>query len=144
MSWNIFKRVAELEQQVKDLTDFSGDKARWLGRLEENITHIENKLFIQAVERNAFNAAPIRSEGKAVFTKTELDGERLRRSQYQREWYAKNKDVIIERRNAAKKLKNAQRQGDSKKTYYWKNREKMREYARQYYHKKKAKTLQTI
>jgi hypothetical protein len=42
MSWNIFKRVAELEQQVKDLTDFNGDHSRWIAQLGERAQKLEN------------------------------------------------------------------------------------------------------
>lgn len=136
MSWNIFKRIAQLEQQVKDLTDFSGDKSRWLGQLEEKIKHIENKLFIEMAISKAGLAPDPRMP---VFTKAEVDQEKEKKRLYQREWYAKNKAAVFERRKAAKKLKEAQNQGNSKKTYYWKNREKMREYARQYQLKKRAK-----
>lgn len=75
MSWNIFKRLAVLEEKVKDLTDFSGDKSRWLGRLEEKVRQIENKLFMQAVESKAFQE----------------DKEKEKKRLYQREWRAKNK-----------------------------------------------------
>jgi SUMO ligase MMS21 Smc5/6 complex component len=68
-----------------------------------------------------------------------VESETERRKRTQREWYVKNKDSILDRRKAAKKLKEAQSEGDSKKAYYWRNAEKMREYGRQYYQKKKAK-----
>lgn len=118
MTWNIFKRVALLEQQVKDLTDFNGDKSRWIMRLEQKIRHIEDKLFIQAVERNAFSAAPVRSEGAPVFTKDEVEKERKR--QYQREWYA-NKRAELKKARSTKEQK-----------------EKRAAYARAYYLRKKG------
>jgi len=42
MNWNIFKRVAELEQQVKDLTDFNGDHSRWIAQLGERAQKLES------------------------------------------------------------------------------------------------------
>jgi len=42
MSWNIFKWIAEIEQQVKDLTDFNGDHSRWIKRVEEKAQKLEN------------------------------------------------------------------------------------------------------
>ena len=88
MTWNIFKRVAVLEQQVKDLTDFNSDNSRWICRLQDKVRHIENKLFTQAVESKAFSIP--------------ADKARENKRQYQREWYAKNKAS-----KAAKAKKNA-------------------------------------
>ena len=42
MNWNIFKRVAQLEQQVKDLTDFNGDHSRWIAQLGERAQKLES------------------------------------------------------------------------------------------------------
>jgi len=42
MSWNIFKRVAELEQKVKDLTDFNNDHSRWIAQLGERAKKLES------------------------------------------------------------------------------------------------------
>ena len=88
MTWNIFKRVAELEQKVKDLTDFNSDNSRWICRLQDKVRHIENKLFTQAVESKAFSIP--------------ADKARENKRQYQREWYAKNKAS-----KAAREKKNA-------------------------------------
>ena len=114
MKWNIFERLNTLEKELHELREV----VRYQGN-----TIISLQL------------ANIKQEGEKL-----VESETERRKRTQREWYIKNKDAIIERRNAAKKLKEAQNQGDSKKAYYWKNREKMREYARQYYQKKKAKS----
>jgi len=99
MSWNIFKRVALLEQQVKDLTDFNGDHSRWIMRLEQKIRHIEDKLFIQAVERKAFSIP--------------ADKARENKRQYQREWYAKNKasKAAREKKNAYARAYYARKKG---------------------------------
>ena len=118
MTWNIFKRIALLEQQVKDLTDFNSDNSRWIARLNANIRHIENKIFIQAVEHNAFSAA--HGEGEPVFAKDKVDEELLKKRQYQREWYAK-------KRAKAKQEKNAQAAREKKNAYH-----------RAYYARKKA------
>lgn len=75
MTWNIFKRVAELEQKVKDLRDFTDDHSRWIGQIEGKLKQMDNKLFIQAVEHKAFST----------------DKERERKRLYHREWRAKNK-----------------------------------------------------
>jgi hypothetical protein len=91
MNWNIFKRVTELEQKVKDLTDFNNDNSLFIGQLKGKINQINNKLFIQAVEHKAFSVAPVRNEGQPVFTKSEVNLEKERRRLYQREWRAKNK-----------------------------------------------------
>jgi predicted nuclease with TOPRIM domain len=156
MSWNIFKRIAELENHVKDLNDFhfgnsrrikavedelsqlekankllvnsnqaligrheniaervkdiahelvtqsrqpSSDDGGRIVRLEEKVKQLENKLFIQAVEHNAFS---------------EVDKAREAKRQYQREWYAQNKI-----KKAAQEKKNS--------------------YARAYYARKKGK-----
>ena len=101
MSWNIFKRVAELEQKVKDLTDFNGDHSRWIARLNANIRHIENKLFIQEVEHNAFS---------------EVDKAREARRLYHREWRAKNKlsEDARERKNAYARAYYARTKGAKK------------------------------
>lgn len=43
MKWNIFKRVAELEQLVKDLKDFTDDHSRWIARLGEKAQKLESE-----------------------------------------------------------------------------------------------------
>ena len=42
MKWNIFKRIAQLEQLAKDLLDFNGDNNRWFCRLEERVIKLES------------------------------------------------------------------------------------------------------
>ena len=42
MSWNIFKRIAQLEQKVTDLTDINNDHSRWFCRIEEKVKKLEN------------------------------------------------------------------------------------------------------
>ena len=87
MSWNIFKRVAELEQQVKDLKDFTYHHSQWNGQLEGRLKQIDNELFIRAVESKAFST----------------DEERERKLQHRREQYAKNKaDKIAKAKHNAR------------------------------------------
>jgi hypothetical protein len=95
MSWNIFKRIAQLEQQVKDLTDFNSDNSRWLKRLD-------SKLFIQAVESKAFS--------------TPVDQAKETRRLYQREWRAKNKlsEDARKRKNAYARAYYARTKGAKK------------------------------
>lgn len=138
MKWNIFERLNTLEKELHELREVVRYQGNTIISLQ--LADIEQeglKLVKSQAERSIYNAAPVRSEGEPVFTKAEVDAETLRRLEYKREWYAKNKDVILERKKAATKLKEAQNQSNSRKTYYWKNIEKMREYARQYQQKKR-------
>ena len=140
MKWNIFERLNTLEKELHELREVVRYQGNTIISLQ--LADIEQeglKLVKSQAERSIYSFAPIRGEGESVFTKAEVDAETLRRRKYKRDWYARNKDGISERRKAAKKLKEAQNQGDRKKAYYWRNREKMREYGRQYYQKKKAK-----
>ena len=100
MSWNIFKRIAQLEQQVKDLTDLNSDNSRWICRLQDKVRHIENKLFTQAVESKAFSIP--------------ADKARENKRQYQREWYAKNKasKAAREKKNAYARAYYARKKGE--------------------------------
>jgi hypothetical protein len=109
MSWNIFKKIAQLEQQVKDLTDFNSDNSRWICRLQDKVRHIENKLFTQAVESKAFSIP--------------ADQARENKRQYQREWYAKkraklnqekNSEAAREKRNAYARAYYARKKGERK------------------------------
>lgn len=93
MTWNIFKRVAELEQKVKDLMSFSDDGGR-IVRLEEKVRQIASlEKRLQEMDRriNPYAAAPVRSEGESVYAKAEIDLEKERKRLYHREWRAKNK-----------------------------------------------------
>jgi len=103
MNWNIFKRVAELEQWVKDLRDFNFENSRRIKQLEDKMRQVESKLFIQAVEHKAFNV------DEPVFTKDKVDEERIKRRQYKRDWYAKKVAMIKQEKNAqaARERKNA-------------------------------------
>jgi uncharacterized coiled-coil protein SlyX len=118
MTWNIFKRIAQLEQWVKDLRDFIFENSRRIKQLEDKMRQVENKLFIQAVEHKAFSAS--HSEGEPVFARDKVDEELLKKRQYQREWYAK-------KRAKAKQEKNAQAAREKKNAYH-----------RAYYARKKA------
>lgn len=115
MKWNIFERLNVLEKELIELREV----VRYQGT---TIIHLQ----LNDIEK----------EGQKLIAQ-ETSAERLLRQK--REYYARNKAAITERRNVKKKLEEAQNNGDSKKTYYWRNREKMREYGRKYYQKKKAK-----
>jgi hypothetical protein len=99
MSWNIFKRVAELEKQVKDLKDFTHQHSQWNGQLER-LKQIDNELLIRAVELKAFSADQAR------------EAKRL----YHREWRAKNKLIedARERKNAYARAYYARTKGAKK------------------------------
>jgi Fe-S-cluster formation regulator IscX/YfhJ len=88
-------RIAALEQQVKDLTDFNNDHSRWLKR-------IDSKLFIQAVESKAFSIP--------------VDQAKEARRLYQREWRAKNKlnQDARDRKNAYARAYYARTKGEKK------------------------------
>lgn len=102
MSWNIFKRIAQLEQQVKDLTDLNSDNSRWICRLQDKVRHIENKLFTQAVESKAFSIP--------------VDQAKEARRLYQREWRKKNKlsEDARKRKNAYARAYYARTKGAKK------------------------------
>ena len=112
-------QIAALEQQVKDLTDFSLDHSRSIGQFEGKLIKLDNKLFMQAVEHKAFSAEPVHG-GEPVFTKGKVDEDLLKKRQYQRAWYAKKRAQL-------KQEKNVQAA-----------REKKRAYARAYYARTKG------
>ena len=147
MSWNIFKRVALLEQQVKDLTDFNSDHSRWIARLEEKAQKLENanqvlvnsnqalirkqenlaervkdiahEIYTQSRQPSPYAAAPVRIEGAPVFTKEEVSAE---------EMAAREKKLQYHREwYKQNKIKKAAR-------------EKKNAYARAYYARKKGQT----
>ena len=133
MSWNIFKRVAELEQWVKDLNDFHFGNSRRIKAVEDELSRLEqaNKLLVtsnqvlirrqenigervkdiahelvtQSRQPSPYAAAPVCSE--PVFSKDEVEKEKKR--QYQREWYAKKQAKLKREKNvqAAREKKNA-------------------------------------
>jgi hypothetical protein len=139
MKWNIFERLNALEKELHELREVVRYQMDTIISLQLADIGQEGSKLVESQEvSDNFSAAPIRSEGEPVFTKAEVDEETLKRRKYKRDWYAKNKNAIFERKKAAKKLQEAQSQGNTRKTYYWKNKEKMREYARQYQQKKRA------
>jgi len=139
MKWNIFERLNTLEKELHELREVVRYQGNTIIALQlADIEKEGSKLVESQVDRNRYSAAPVRSEGDPVFTKAEVDAETLKRRKYKREWYARNKDAISERKKTAKKLQEAQSQNNKKKAYYWKNKEKVREYARQYQQKKRA------
>jgi hypothetical protein len=146
MSWNIFKRVAELERWVRDLTDFNGDHSRWIARLEEKaqklenanqvlvnsnqaligrhenigkrLANLEHQVYMQSRQLNPYSAAPVHSEGEPVFTKDEVDLEVSQEKEKKRQ-YQREWYAQNKIKKAAQEKKNA--------------------YARAYYARKKGK-----
>lgn len=88
MTWNIFKRIDVLEKKVQEM---------------------DRRL-------NPYAAAPVRSEGKLVFTMSEVEQERERNRQYQRERYAikKNDKAAREKKNAYARAYYARTKGAKK------------------------------
>lgn len=88
MTWNIFKRIAVLEKKVQE---------------------IDRRL-------NPYAAAPVRSEGKQVFTMSEVEQEKERNRKYQRERYAisKNDKAAREKKNAYARAYYARTKGAKK------------------------------
>jgi hypothetical protein len=94
MNWNPYKRIAALEQEVVDLRE----QARHL--------NVRLDLLRSVISKPYAAAAPVRSEGEPVFTKAEVadaaEQRRLKRREYQRAWYAKQKAKVKQREwNAA-------------------------------------------
>jgi len=103
MSWNIFKIAKEMSDDLKA----QGQTIRWLvdkvDKLERRIKNLEATTFAL----NKYAAAPIRGEGEPVFTRKEVSAEEIaakeKKRKYQREWYAKNKNVLRAKRAAYSK-----------------------------------------
>jgi hypothetical protein len=150
MSWNIFKRVGELERWVRDLNDFHFGNSRRIKAVEDELSRLEqanqllvnsnqalirkqeniservkdlsHQIYKQSRQASPYAAAPVRSEGQPVFTNDEVDKAREIKRKYQREWYAKRQA----KKNEEKIAKLA--------------REKKNAYARAYYKRKKEKS----
>ena len=83
MKWNIFKRVAELEQLVKDLKDFTDDHSRWIARLGEKVQNLESS--IQALVNS----------NQALIGRHENIGERLKNLEHQVYMQSRQQDPQI-------------------------------------------------
>jgi uncharacterized protein (DUF342 family) len=118
MKWNIFERLNTLEKELHELRE----TVRFQGN-----TIIS--LQLQNIEEEGL---------KLIENLQETNTERRRRQK--REYYARNKKEIAERRKIKNKLEEAKQNGDIKKSYYWKNVNKRRAYNRDYYQKKKLAT----
>jgi len=113
MKWNIFERLNTLEKELHELREVVRYQGNTIISLQLNDIEKEgNKLVAQ-----------------------ETSAERLNRQK--REYYARNKAAIIERRNVKKKLEEAKQNGNTKSAWYWKNVEQRRAYNRGYYQRKK-------
>jgi len=113
MKWNIFERLNVLERELSELREV----VRYQGN---TIIHLQ----LNDIEK----------EGQRLVAQ-ETSAERINRQK--REYYARNKAAITERRNVKKKFEEAKKRGDNKSAWYWKNVEQRRAYNRAYYKKKK-------
>jgi len=117
MNWNIFKRIALLEQQVKELLDFINDEDRRIVDIEVKLKLVDNATFALSVQLNSkYSEIPPPPMPLLV------DEGRIKRRQYQREWYAKKRSKLQQEKN----VKVA--------------REKRNAYQRAYYARKKGET----
>jgi chromosome segregation ATPase len=113
MNWNPYKRIAELEamhteniavldtlaSKLNSLRDRHDALSRWMVKIEDRLQEMDKRL-------NPYAAAPVRSEGEPVFAEAEVASEaeqrRLKRREYQRAWYSKQKAKAKQREwNAA-------------------------------------------
>lgn len=111
MIWNPFKRIAVLEKRIADLNDELVMQSQILHDL-----NVKHKALHKWVANNPYAAAPVRSEGKLVFTMSEVEQERERNRQYQRERYAikKNDKAAREKKNAYARAYYARTKGAKK------------------------------
>ena len=134
MSWNIFKRIAELEATVSRLDTahyrLANQSARRIDELEQAIVMLSKSIDNSngvSVEQfpiiTDFSRAVVRMEGAPV-PMTEEERKRERLAQSKRDYYLRNRDKILARQQAKKRDEERKR--------------KMREYAKKYYAKKKA------
>jgi len=114
MKWNIFERLSKLESELKELRGVVLHQANTIIYLQAQKTEEPKQL-----------ATEVKEEAPNGPSKNAL---------YKRLWYAKNKEKIAAQRKARK----AAEKGQHKKAYYWKNKERLQEYNRQHYLKKKA------
>lgn len=98
MTWNIFKRIALLEEanasnmvvidtlsrKLSSLQDLKNAHSKWLTSLENRLQEMGRRL-------NPYSDSPVRSEGESVYTKAEIDLEKERKRLYHREWREKNR-----------------------------------------------------
>tara|TARA_R110000868_G_scaffold102699_1_gene282965 strand:- start:1929 stop:2300 length:372 start_codon:yes stop_codon:yes gene_type:complete len=98
MNWNIFKRIALLEEaSAKNIAVIDALNRRSTSLQDQNYAHskwltsLENRLQEMGRRLNPYSAAPVRSEGESVYAKAEIDLEKERKRLYHREWRAKNK-----------------------------------------------------
>jgi len=118
MNWNIFKRIAELEARVSSLTLRSLEYAVAIADLQEEQAEDE-KIFKATVDAMSAEIAK-----KATLAQ---DEKRQRVLESKRRYYERNKEKLLKQRK--EKYREERR------------KEKGREYARQYYAKKKADML---
>lgn len=113
MKWNIFERLNTLEKELHELREVVRYQGNTIISLQLNDIEKEGK--------------------KLVAQETDVE----RRLRQKREYYARNKAAITERRNVKKKLEEAKQNGNNKSAWYWKNRDSRLAYNRAYYQRKK-------
>jgi len=113
MKWNIFERLNVLERELSELREV----VRYQGN---TIIHLQ----LNDIEK----------EGKKLVAR-ETKAERIKRQK--REYYARNKKAITERRHIKNKIAGLDENGNKKNVWYWKNRESRLAYNRAYYQRKK-------
>jgi len=98
MNWNIFKRIALLEEaNAKNITVIDTLSRKLISLQDQKYAHsnwltfLENRFQEMDKKINPYSAAPVRSEGESVYAKAEIDLEKERKRLYHREWRAKNK-----------------------------------------------------
>lgn len=120
MTWNIFKRIAELETRIAALNLQVIQHGVAIDELEHNSNNVTVEQFPIITD---FGRALVKAEG-APLPMTEAQRKRERIKAQQRAYYHRNKATIAQQR--AEKRKDQER------------KMKARERARAYYHKKKA------
>lgn len=100
MNWNPYKRIAALEQEVTNLNDELVMQSQMLHDLG-----VKHKALHNWVVNNPYAAAPVRSEGEPVFTKTEVanaaEQKRLKKNEYNKAYHARQKAKAKQREYAA-------------------------------------------
>jgi hypothetical protein len=142
MKFNIFARLNKLEKD-------SDDKQLQLEAMQNSIEKLSDLVVFQGkvighlnkyakfYPEPVVNAPPVEAP-KVEQPAPVVESKKERIQRKKREWYEKNREIIIKRRKREAQRKQAAKH---QRTYYWRNLEKMREYGRQRYLKKKAEKL---
>ncbi len=120
MSWNIFKRIAELEATVGKLRLQVAMHTAAIDDLESNPNTVSVEQFPIITD---FSRAVVKAEGAPV-PMTEAEQKRERQAQSKRDYYLRNRDKILAKQRSKKRDEERKR--------------KRSECAKQYYAKKRA------